>query len=307
MPVLTIDDACEPAPGADGPSSLHLGDDPRPTDTAFVRVPGGQYRIGSDDPDQVPGDSEGPPRLVEVRSFAAGATAVTNAEFATFVEATGYLTDAERFGWSLVFHRLVPARVAKGVRRRVADAPWWWRVNGACWRWPFGRGSHVRDRLDHPVVHISWNDAAAYCGWAGARLPSEAEWEVAGRGGLEGTRFPWGDALTPEGRHMCNIWQGDFPAHDTGADGFVGTCPVRSFPPNGLGLYEVAGNVWEWCDNWFSPGKTDAAAGDRKAIRGGSFLCHASYCNRYRVAARSGSTPDSSASNIGFRIVREVV
>lgn len=275
----------------------------------LVMIPGGEYLLGSDDADAIPGDGEGPVRPVELHPFAIAPTIVTNAQFAAFVDATGYRTEAEAFGWSLVFHLLVPARLARTVRRRVAEAPWWWQVEGACWRWPFGRGSHIRDRLDHPVVHVSWHDAVAYCAWAGVRLPSEDEWEAAARGGLERRRFPWGDVLTPEGRHMCNIWQGSFPDQDLGEDGFVGTCPVRSFPANGFGLHEVAGNVWEWCEDWLSAerGSTETAAGGRKVIRGGSFLCHQSYCNRYRVGARTGSTPDSSASNIGFRVARDPV
>lgn len=220
---------------------------------AFARVPGGLYELGADGEAGVPGDGEGPLRQVELEAFAMGSAAVTNAEFSAFAAATGYRTEAERAGWSLVFHRLVPPRIARTrAKARVAEAPWWWKVEGACWRWPFGRGSHIRDRLDHPVVHVSWNDAAAYCAWAGVRLPTEAEWEAAARGGLPRARYPWGDDLTPAGRHMCNIWQGEFPERDAAEDGFAGTCPVRSFPPNGYGLHEMAGNVWEWCSDWFT-------------------------------------------------------
>jgi len=275
-------------------------------------VPGGLYELGADGEAGVPGDGEGPLRQVELEAFAMGSAAVTNAEFSAFAAATGYRTEAERAGWSLVFHRLVPPRIARTrAKARVAEAPWWWKVEGACWRWPFGRGSHIRDRLDHPVVHVSWNDAAAYCAWAGVRLPTEAEWEAAARGGLPRARYPWGDDLTPAGRHMCNIWQGEFPERDAAEDGFAGTCPVRSFPPNGYGLHEMAGNVWEWCSDWFT---AEAArrgglknpqgppSGDRKVMRGGSFLCHASYCDRYRTSARTGNTPDSTSSNLGFRV-----
>src|SRR5687768_6562793 len=194
----------------------------------------------------------------------------------------------------------------------MAEAPWWLVVKGARWKWPTGRGSHIADKLDHPVVHVSWNDAKAYCAWSGTRLPTEAEWEVAARGGLVGTRFPWGDELNPGGEYLCNIWQGEFPHSDTAADGFHGTAPVRSYPANGYGLFEVAGNVWEWCEDWFTPEVEDrmgvnasgALTGDAKVIRGGSFLCHASYCNRYRLAARSRNMPDSSSSNTGFRVAQ---
>jgi formylglycine-generating enzyme required for sulfatase activity len=159
----------------------------------------------------------------------------------------------------------------------------------------------VADRLDHPVVHVSHRDAAAFCQWAGVRLPTETEWEYAARGGLEQARYAWGDELTPGGRHMCNIWQGTFPTRNTAEDGYVGTAPVRSFPPNGFGLYEVAGNVWELCDSPWVPGEVDSP---ERVIRGGSYLCHASYCNRYRVAARTRTTVDSSTGNTGFRVAR---
>jgi formylglycine-generating enzyme required for sulfatase activity len=152
------------------------------------------------------------------------------------------------------------------------------------------------------VLHVSWNDVQAYCAWAGKRLPTEAEWEYAARGGLEGKLFPWGDELEPGGEHLMNVWQGAFPAENTGADGFYGTCPVDEFPPNGFGLHNMTGNVWEWCSDWFRsdlhPGATN------RVTRGGSYLCHHSYCERYRVAARNSLTPDSTTGNTGFRCVR---
>jgi formylglycine-generating enzyme required for sulfatase activity len=160
--------------------------------------------------------------------------------------------------------------------------------------------------MEHPVVHISWNDALAYCHWAGKRLPSEAEWEFAARGGLRQKIYPWGDELTPNGKHQCNIWQGKFPTFNSGADGHTGTAPVKSFLPNGFGLYNCAGNVWEWCSDWFSPFKRNPESGESKIIKGGSYLCHASYCNRYRVAARTANTPDSSSGHTGFRCAGEV-
>jgi formylglycine-generating enzyme required for sulfatase activity len=178
-----------------------------------------------------------------------------------------------------------------------------------------GPDSSIGDRPDYPVTHISWNDALAFAGWAGKRLPTEAEWEAAARGGLEQKTYAWGDELTPDGRHMCNIWQGVFPANDTAEDGFAGPCPVDAFPANGFGIYSVAGNVWEWCQDWFHPvyhvtattvNPAGPPAGSSRLMRGGSFLCHRSYCNRYRVAARTSNTPDSSTINLGFRCARDV-
>ena len=278
----------------------------------WVVVPEGRYFVGGSDLDANPADGEGPPRTVLLKTFAIAATAVTNAEFARFVEATGYRTEAEQLGWSYVFHDLVSPASAKRVRQWPTEAPWWHVVDGACWRWPGGRGSHLKGRYEHPVVHVSWHDAQAYCRWSGTRLPTEAEWEVAARGGRVGSRYPWGDELTPGGTHMCNIWQGEFPSRDTADDGYHGTCPVRSFPPNDLGIYEASGNAWEWCNDWWTTQETERSgidplgpdAGAAKVMRGGSFLCHESYCNRYRLAARTSNTPDSASSNIGFRVVQ---
>lgn len=282
---------------------------PASTD-GMVRLPGGTFLMGTEDGQGFPADGEGPIREVTVDRFYIDACAVTNAQFAAFVEATDYVTEAERFGWSFVFYLFLPPKAARRYRAHAAQAPWWRAVKGACWKWPQGRGSHIRDCMDHPVIHVSWNDAIAYCAWAGKRLPTEAEWEYAARGGLEQKTYVWGDELLPGGEHRCNIWQGTFPDHNTSEDGFMGTAPVRSFPPNGYGLYEVAGNVWEWCADWFSPdfhvdgprhNPQGPPVGEARVMRGGSYLCHASYCNRYRVAARSANTPESSTGNIGFR------
>jgi formylglycine-generating enzyme required for sulfatase activity len=278
----------------------------------MVRVPASAFSMGNEGPDAVFGDGEGPVRRVQLRSFGISPTAVSNAEFAEFVEATGHVTEAEHFGWSFVFGGFV-ANDSGDVIGSVAAAPWWRGVRGANWRAPEGPGTGIESRLDHPVVHVSWNDAVAYCGWRGTRLPTEAEWERAARGGLEGVRYPWGDDVMPEGEHRCNIWQGEFPSVDTGADGYVGTAPVDAFPPNRLGLYNTSGNVWEWCADWWNPhwhladrpetrfDPIGPEFGSAKVMRGGSYLCHDSYCNRYRVSARTSATPDSTTGHTGFR------
>ena len=196
-------------------------------------------------------DGEGPVRRLRLDPFWIDAYAVSNADFARFVEATEHVTEAERFGWSFVFGGLLPDDFPP--TRGVAHAPWWRQAEGADWRRPEGPQSDLDGRLDHPVVHVSWNDVQAYCTWAGKRLPTEAEWEYAARGGLEGKLFPWGDELEPGGEHRMNVWQGAFPADNTAADGFYGTCPVDAFPPNGFGLHNMTGNVWEWCADWFHP------------------------------------------------------
>ena len=260
--------------------------------------------MGSDDP-TFPLDHEGPVRPVDVEPFAIDRFAVSNERFAAFVEATGYVTEAERFGWSFVFHSFLPDD--HPATRAVAAAPWWRVVEGAYWRRPCGPHSDLDGRLDHPVVHVSWHDARAFAVWAGGRLPTEAEWEYAGRGGLEQKRFPWGDRLVAGKRHRCNVWQGEFPKRDHARDGFSGTAPVTAFEPNGFGLHNVVGNVWEWCEDLWQkvngpdepPGGTHDAA---RVMKGGSYLCHASYCNRYRLSARSSSTADSATGHVGFRI-----
>ncbi|MBB6733617.1 formylglycine-generating enzyme family protein [Cohnella zeiphila] len=271
---------------------------------------GGIFLMGTDDEEGFPDDGEGPVREVELSPFYIDPEAVTNEKFAEFVEDTGYVTEAEQFGWSFVFHLFVTEEVKKNDARVVPGTPWWLAVNGADWRRPEGGRSSCEERMDHPVIHISWNDAVAYCRWAGKRLPTEAEWEYAARGGLVQKRYPWGDLLKPNGQHRCNIWQGEFPSKNNAADGYVGTAPVRSYLPNGYGLYNMVGNVWEWCSDWFSPSAAKhskrknpkgPAMGSNRVMRGGSYLCHSSYCNRYRVAARSSNTPDSSTGNLGFR------
>lgn len=256
-----------------------------------------------------PDDGELPVHEVELSPFFIDPTPVTNAQFAAFVKATGWVTEAETLGVSAVFHLAYGGSPAH-VLHAVAGTPWWLAVRGADWRHPEGPDSDVVHRQNHPVVHVTWNDAQAYCAWAGKTLPTEAQWEYAARGGLHGTRFPWGDELTPRGRWRCNIWQGTFPTHNTEDDGYLTTAPVKAFPPNGHGLYQTSGNVWEWCADWFSPDyyahsprrdPTGPDSGVARVMRGGSYLCHDSYCNRYRVAARSKNTPDSASANVGFR------
>ena len=279
----------------------------------MVYLPGGEFLMGTDDETGFPADGEGPVRPVTLAPFWIDEVALSNARFVEFVEATGHVTEAEHYGWSFVFGGLLPDDFEP--TRGAAQAPWWRQVFGADWRHPEGPHSSIEQRLEHPVVHVSYNDTLAYCAWAGKRLPTEAEWEYAARGGLEQNRYPWGDELKPDGKWRCNIWQGTFPSHNTLEDGYLGTAPVDSFVPNGFGLHNVSGNVWEWCSDWFHTSfhvdgpredPTGPPSGQAKVIRGGSYLCHDSYCNRYRVAARSSNTLDSSTGNMGFRCVKEV-
>lgn len=260
-------------------------------------------------------DGEAPQHEVYLDAFHIDATTVTNAQFARFFADTGYVTDAERFGNSAVFHLLVEAET-QDIVGQLPGMPWWVSVRGAQWRHPGGPMSNIDHLLDHPVVHISHNDALAYCIWAGRRLPTEAEWEKAARAGLSGTSYPWGNDPIDgsDGVYRANVWQGTFHTHNTAADGFIGTAPVRSFWPNEAGLWQMVGNVWEWCADGFDPqyyrysehdNPQGAKNASEKVLRGGSYLCHESYCNRYRNSARSHNTPDSSMGNAGFRTVKD--
>ncbi len=274
-----------------------------------VLVPGGIGLIGTDTPFFLI-DGEGPLRKARIKPFRIGATTVTNAEFAVFVEETGFVTEAERFGWSFVFWAQVPDSV--GPTRAVAGVEWWRVVEGASWRDPNGPGTGPDTwHPDHPVVHVSWNDATAFARWAGGRLPTEAEWEHAARGGLGDVAFPWGVQEPNDTDYQpCNIWQGRFPDTNLLLDGHDTTAPAHSFDPNGYGLFNMVGNVWEWTSETYRVRSLRKEVKDRlkqmkgyRLSKGGSFLCHKSYCFRYRIAARSGTSPDSTTTHQGFRVV----
>ena len=305
----------------------------------MVWIPGGQFTMGTDDSDAYP--AERPAHRVRVDGFWMDQTDVTNAQFRKFVEATGYVTTAERKPeWEQLRRQLPPGTpkppeeklVAASVVFTPPDHPvplddvsqWWSWTPGADWRHPEGPASNVEGKDDHPVVHVSWDDAVAYCKWAGKRLPTEAEWEFAARGGLAGKKYFWGDQDPSDEHPCCNIWQGHFPDKNTAADGYVRTSPVKAFKPNGYGLYDMAGNVWQWCSDWFAADtyQVEAAQGvaanpkgpdsssdpdqpytPERVTRGGSFLCNATYCSSYRVTARRGTSPDTGMSHIGFRCV----
>ena len=281
------------AAGLEGasPSSASGGADPC-RDMALI--PGGLFRMGVNDGQP----EESPVHEVSLPSFCMDRYQVTTAEFGRFVKTTAYKTTAERAGWSGVF------RLHTGA---------WDKVNGADWRHPDGPGS--TSKPDEPVTQVSWEDAAAYARWANKRLPTEAEFEYAARGGLVGKKYAWGDELRPQGEDKANLWQGTFPSRNTAADGFAERAPVGSFPANAYRLYDMTGNVWEWCADWFdvayygkSPRYNPRGPGQRqdRVIRGGSWLCSEDSCQGYRVAARNHTAPDSGLNNLGFRCARDV-
>ena len=269
------------------------------------------------DQSPLPQDGESPARPVEVRPFAIDPYAVSNRWFSDFVSATGYVTEAERFGWSLVFRDFV---AAGGQAGGSPHAPSWWRrIEGACWNHPEGPQSGIAGREDHPVTHVSWNDAAAFAHWLGGRLPTEAEWEFAAQGGLARARFPWGDEEPNDTFRPCNIWQGEWegtaPNPRRHSNSRQGTVPVDAFAANGFGVFNTVGNTWEWCADAFrirsltraSKQRNAAAASEnQRVLKGGSYLCHRSYCYRYRIAARTGASPNSSTGHVGFRMVFDV-
>jgi len=264
----------------------------------MVEVVGGTFTMGTDTP-VFPADKEMPARTVTLPSFLMDVHEVSNNEFGLFVTDTGYVTEAEKFGNSFVAEYYLSKATKEDITQAVADAPWWLPVTGSDWRHPEGPDSDISSRGDHPVVHVSWNDAMAYCAWAGKRLPTEEEWEMACRAGKEGRLYPWGNKWMPGGKFYGNIWTGKFPEVNTGEDGWEGTCPVTEFPATKFGLKNMIGNVWEWTSNWWTSAKTD------KVKKGGSFMCHKDFCYRYRCAARSQNTPDSSAYNLGFRCAKD--
>lgn len=286
--------------------------DPTAERPATALIPPATALVGTAQ-DIIKDDGEAPLRQKKVSRFEISTTATTNAEFAQFVDATGYRTEAEHIGWSFVFWDQVPQ--SAGPTRGVQGVEWWRAVAGAQWNKITGPDcTLVTERPDHPVVHVSWNDARAYASWAGGRLPTEAEWEHAARGGLGDVRFPWGD-LEPNDvdTFPCNIWQGPFPQQNAKHDGFAHTAPVTAFAPNGYGLYNMVGNVWEWTSEPFRIRSQRKSARERQAqmkgfklTKGGSFLCHKSYCYRYRIAARTGNSPDSATTHMGFRVVWDV-
>lgn len=278
----------------------------------IVWFEGGVSWIGTDYP-ELPSDGESPRRRVRLAPFGLDRFAVSNARFCRFVAETRYVTESERLGWSYVFRGLLEGSDQGFDYAR--DLPWWLGIEGACWKHPEGPHSSLEGRGSHPVTHLSWNDAAAFAAWADGRLAREAEWEHAARGGAADRRYPWGDAEPTDHDIHCNIWQGSFPELNTCADGFYGTAPVDAFQPNRVGLFNMSGNVWEWCSDAFrirsirrEARKRDrAAVADRaRVLKGGSFLCHRSYCWRYRIAARTGRPSNSAASHTGMRVAYEV-
>ncbi len=310
----------------------------------MVRIPGGEFQMGTDDPRSMP--NERPAHRVRVDSFFIDAHDVTNAEFARFVDATHYVTVAERpVDWEELKKQL-PADTPKPDDSKLQPgslvftppdhavdfndlAAWWTWTTGANWRHPEGPHSNLDGRENHPVTQIAWDDAVAYAKWAGKRLPTEAEWEFAARGGLVGKRYAWGDEFRPGGKSMANTFTGDFPFKNTAEDGFAGTSPVGSFPANGYGLFDMGGNVWNWCSDLYAadthaqmqeqgvcfnptgPGATfnptrAVPTSIERVIKGGSFLCNPSYCESYRPTARRGTPPDTGSAHIGFRCVMSV-
>ncbi len=312
-------------------SACRRGEAPAPviasSDDTMVWIPGGSFDMGSNDD----GPDAQPVHRVHVKGFWIDRTEVTNAQFAAFVAATGYRTVAEREPDPKDFPGVPAAELCAGS---VVFAPpgkpvpldnphaWWTYRPNASWCEPDGPGSTIAGKENHPVVHIAWHDAVAYAEWAGKRLPTEAEWEFAARGGLANAPYIWGDENPAENPSLANIWQGRFPHWNAATDGAERTAPVASYPPNGYGLFDMAGNVWEWCADWYSPDyyarspaenpAGPAASYDpqepgvpKRVQRGGSFLCSDEYCIRYRVGARGKGAPDTGASHVGFRCVSD--
>jgi formylglycine-generating enzyme required for sulfatase activity len=346
-PVLNDPLEVPPPPAeTDGLSLIVVAPAVTPADMAWI--PGGTFRMGSDPPgaeneDRIKHD-EVPAHEVDLDGFWIDKAEVTNRQFAEFVKATGFVTaseiaptkeelaragadvtqldESELKAGSVCFNKNFPRRA---LDLQAAGSPLWeyhvWEyVDGANWRHPDGPDSTIDDKLDHPVVHVSWEDAQAYCKWAGKQLPSEAQWEYAARGGEADQKFPWGDIREPGGKYCCNYWQGKFPSERLDLDGFTGTAPVKSFPANGYGLFDTAGNVWEWCADFYddryyevSPRRNPPGSSRshdsrepnivKRSIRGGSFLCNVNSCTGYRCAARMGAEFNAGAFHTGFRCV----
>jgi len=274
----------------------------------------GTFFMGSDYELGFLSDGEGPVREIRLSEFYIDKFPVTNLNFDKFCESTGYKTDAEKYGWSFVFYKLISEKTKKNISESVENAPWWLKVDLASWKNPYGPDSNILNIENHPVVHISWNDAIAYANWVGKDLPTEAEWECAARGGQEKKLFSWGNEKL-EISKKCNIWEGEFPEINTLNDGWLATSPVDYYEPNNFDIYDTSGNVWEWNNDWFSASfhnlerkktrnnPSGPNYGTSKTMKGGSYLCNDSYCNRYRVAARTQNSPDSSTGNLGFRLI----
>lgn len=271
----------------------------------MVLLPGGEFLLGSNDSESSVEDGETIRRKVTINSFYMDKYAVTNEQFSQFIKETGYVTEAERYGWSFVFYSFIRDVNESDLLGSSPHTPWWHAVNGANWKYPEGRNSSIANRLRHPVVHVSWNDAKAYANWAGKRLPTESEWEYAAASGVIDRTYPWGNELHLNGIHHCNIWQGEFPSVNNGDDGYIGTAPVDSFEANDFGLYNMSGNVWEWCEDIYNTQFAREAVlqmeSNVRVIKGGSYLCHHSYCNRYRISARTFNTANSTTGHMGFR------
>ncbi|NXP45084.1 SUMF2 enzyme, partial [Heliornis fulica] len=275
-------------------------------DENMVQLPGGKFQMGSGSMEKM--HEEGPVREVAVKPFAVDKYPVTNRDFREFVKEKKYKTEAEGFGWSFVFEDFVPEELKKKVTQKLESAPWWLPIEKAFWRQPSGPGSSIKDRLDYPVLHVSWNDAQAFCAWKGKRLLVEEEWEFAARGGLEQRLYPWGNKFQV---NRTNLWQGNFPRVDTAEDGYHGVSPVAAFPPqNNYGLYDLLGNTWEWTASEFvnpgpSPGRHPQPM---RVLRGASWIDTAdgSANHKARVTTRMGNTPDSASDNLSFRCAADI-
>ncbi|NXX45297.1 SUMF2 enzyme, partial [Tricholaema leucomelas] len=275
-------------------------------DGSMVQLPGGKFQMGSSSLEKR--IEEGPFREVTVKPFALDKYPVTNREFREFVRQKKYKTEAEAFGWSFVFEDFVSEELKKKVTQKLESAPWWLPIEKAFWRQPSGPGSSIKDRLDYPVLHVSWNDARAFCAWKGKRLPAEEEWEFAARGGLEQRMYPWGNKFQ---LNRTNLWQGAFPQADTAEDGYHGVSPVAAFPPqNNYGLYDLLGNTWEWtASEYLAAGLSSRQrAQNMKVLRGASWIDTAdgSANHKARVTTRMGNTPDSASDNLSFRCAADV-